>query len=190
MGEQETPHLRANLASFPVHDWDDELTPWLAPGLYHGDADFEGLASRTYERVMGPFLDGVEAAHGLQPRSVALAGFSLAGLFSLHSFMTDTRLAAAASLSGSVWYEGWPDYLAGCTTPMAGRFAYLSIGTKERLASPEILHAVEDRTRLTAETLRRLGAEVEFRTGPGSHLQHVDERITAGLEALDAFLAG
>ena len=37
--------------------------------------------------------------------------------------------------------------------------------------------------------LREHGAKVDFHLGPGNHLQHIPERLGAGLDALDVFLS-
>lgn len=180
--------LSCSVARFPVHGWDDALTPWPAPGLYAGDADFGGQADATIEDIGSRIIPGIEAACGIAPRARALAGYSLGGLFSLYAFTRMPGISAVASMSGSTWYDGWLDYLEAATYEGSGRFACLSLGSRERHAMPRRLHVVEDDTRETARMLEARGAEVRLSIGPGSHLQHVDERLRDGLAALDAWL--
>jgi predicted alpha/beta superfamily hydrolase len=130
----------------------------------------------------------MEQARGLEPNARAICGYSLGGLFALYALTHASAFTACACLSGSVWYEGWVEHLRELDLDLSGRFAYLSLGTKERRAARPLLKTVQDRMEACAEILRERGAEVEYRMGPGNHLQHIPERYAAGITALDAFL--
>ncbi len=133
----------AAVARFVVADWNAALTPWAAPGLYRGEPDFGGGAAKTLAALFDE-LAAFEDEQGLKPCSHAVAGYSLGGLFALWAFVTSERFAAVASLSGSTWYDGWLDWLTEQRVSGAGRFAYLSVGTKEKRAALARLRTVED----------------------------------------------
>ena len=179
----------ATLVSVPVDRWNDALTPWPAAGLYRGEADFGGQAAETLAVLVNEVIPAVESAGGLVPAARAICGYSLGGLFALYGLTHSDTFAACACLSGSVWYEGWVEHLRELPLDLTGRFAYLSLGTKERKAARPILKTVQDRMEACAEILRERGCAVDFRLGPGNHMQRVTERFDAGLTALDAFLA-
>ena len=172
--------LRSHVASVPVADWADALTPWPAPALRPGEKDFGGRADET--------LASLAAALDKAPGPHAICGYSLGGLFALYAFVREPRLAACACLSGSVWYEGWVDWLRENAPDCAGRYAYFSVGKKEKRAGLPFRHVEEDLA-ACAEILRAHGCRVGVTLGPGSHMQHVTERLAVGLAALDAFLA-
>ena len=172
--------LRSRVASVPVADWADALTPWPAPALRPGEKDFGGRADET--------LASLAAALDKAPGPHAICGYSLGGLFALYAFVREPRLAACACLSGSVWYEGWVDWLRENAPDCAGRYAYFSVGKKEKRAGLPFRHVEEDLA-ACEEILRAHGCRVGVTLGPGSHMQHVTERLAAGLAALDAFLA-
>ena len=178
----------ATIVTIPVANWNDTLTPWPAAGIYRGEPDFGGHADETLADLLGEAIPAVEAAHGLTPAARAICGYSLGGLFSLYALTHADAFAACACLSGSVWYEGWVEHLRELPLDLTGRFAYLSLGTKERRAARPILKTVQGRMEECADILRARGCKVEYRTGPGNHLQHIPERLDAGLTALDAFL--
>ena len=173
--------LRSRVVSVPVAKWGDALTPWPAPALRPGEKDFGGCADET--------LALLAAALDQDPGPHAICGYSLGGLFALYSFVREPRLAACACLSGSVWYEGWVDWLRKNAPDCTGRYAYLSVGKKEKRAGLPFRH-VEDDLAACAEILRDRGCEVDVALGPGSHMQHVTERLAAGLASLDAILTG
>ena len=173
--------LRSNVVSVPVADWGDALTPWPAPALRPGEKDFGGRADETLA-VLAEMFDQAPGPH-------AICGYSLGGLFALYAFVREPRLAACACLSGSVWYEGWVDWLYESAPDCVRRYAYFSVGKKEKRAGLPFRHVEEDLA-ACADILRDCGCTVDVALGPGNHMQHVSERLSAGLAALDAFLAG
>lgn len=172
--------LRSRVASVPIADWGDALTPWPAPALRPGEKDFGGRADETLASLAETF-DQASGSH-------AICGYSLGGLFALYAFVREPRLAACACLSGSVWYEGWVDWLRESAPDCAGRYAYFSVAKKEKRAGLPFRHVEEDLA-ACVEILRAHGCAVDVALGPGNHMQHVTERLAAGLTALDAFLA-
>lgn len=182
--------VRAMVVRVPVRDWNDSLTPWPAVGVRPGAEDFGGKATETLAELTGTVIPAVEVAHGLSPARRAICGYSLGGLFALYAFTREpSTFSACACLSGSVWYEGWVDYLRQHAPNGAGRYAYLSIGRKERRAGPPIMRSVQDDLEACADMLRGSGCAVDLVVGPGNHMQHHTERLAAGLKALDAQLA-
>jgi len=178
----------STIVTIPVTDWNAALTPWPAPGIYRGEPDFGGQGQQTLSELVGTLVPALETAEGLSPASRAICGYSLGGLFALYALTHCGAFAACACLSGSVWYEGWVEHLGELSLDLAGHFAYLSIGTKERKAARPILKTVQDRMEQCVDILQEAGCQVEYRTSPGNHMQHVSERLAAGLAALDAFL--
>lgn len=178
-----------NLVKFPVQDWDDSLTPWPAPGLYRGDADFKGEAAITLAEIAEDAIPTIEREEGLRPRSRAICGYSLGGLFALYAFTHGGPFDAMACLSGSVWYEGWVEHLAALKPDLHGKYAYFTIGSKEKRAAPPILHTVQDNMERCADLLRTCGCEVHYEVGPGDHLHYHLERFDRGIGALDRWLS-
>lgn len=168
--------LAADVTCVPVPKWEDALTPWPAPALRPGEKDFGGRAEVT----LAALSREVSAADG----PCAICGYSLGGLFALYAFVREPRLAACACLSGSVWYEGWVDWLRANAPDCAGRHAFFSVGRKERRAGLPFRH-VEGDLAACADILREHGCGVDVSLGPGGHMQHVEERLAAGLAWLD-----
>ena len=182
--------LHATVVRVPVRKWNDSLTPWSAPGLRPDAPAFGGHADETLVELTGAVIPEMECAHGLAPARRAICGYSLGGLFSLYAFVREgSPFAACACLSGSVWYEGWVDYLRRTCPDSAGRYVYFSIGKKERRAGAPIMRTVQDDLEACAAVLRERGCAVDLVVGPGNHMQHHTERLAAGLKALDVHLA-
>ena len=181
--------LASTVVRIPIGSWNDSLTPWPAPGLYRGEPDFGGHADRTLAALCDEALPAIERAEGLAPTRRAICGYSLGGLFALYALAHSNAFDACACLSGSVWYEGWVDHLRGLPFDGTGKFAFLSIGTKEKRAALAILRTVQASMEACADVLRERGCEVEYAVGPGNHMQFRRERFAAGLSTLDTHLA-
>ena len=187
-----TAGLNAWVVTVPVAHWNDALTPWPAPALYREEPDFGGHAAETLDELLTQVVPAVEARiateTGHAPTTCAICGYSLGGLFSLYAFTHCDAFAACACLSGSVWYEGWVEHLAAQEGDLAGRYAYFSLGTKEKRGGQPLMRTVQKCMEECVELLRRRGCSVDFVLGPGNHLQHIPERYEVGLRALDKAL--
>lgn len=172
----------------PVRDWGTSLTPWPARSPWRGQPDFGGKAGEMLDELVHE-VPGFEARCGLSPASRAICGYSLGGLFSLYAFVRTDLFKGCGCVSGSVWYEGWVPWLRGQDLDLRGRFAYLSLGSREKNARQPILRTVEDNMAACADMLREHGCEVEYVVGPGTHFQHERERIDAAILALSHHLA-
>jgi len=180
--------LASTVVTIPISNWNDSLTPWPAKGLYREEPDFKGEASLTLSELTGEAIPAIERTGGLSPSKRAICGYSLAGLFSLYAFTHCTAFDACACISGSVWYEGWVEYLRQREFDGAGTYAYLSIGTKEKRGAPKILRTVQDNMEACAGILRAHGCETDYVVGPGNHMQLHRERFAAALAHLDAHM--
>jgi hypothetical protein len=120
-------------------------------------------------------LDLASVAQGLACSALRLVRVPSAGthgpvLFALYAFVHEPGLVACASLSGSLWYEGWVTYLGGLDPDVSGRLAFLSVGRKEVHAGLPPLRTVRENTEATANILRSWSCEVRMEVGSGTHL--------------------
>ena len=209
--------LSSTVVSIPIANWNDALTPWPAPGFYDDEPWFGGRGSETLEELTCRTIPAIEAKLDIESdtespssplpskesRAIkrAICGYSLGGLFALYAFVSDSRFDACASISGSLWYQGWMDYIrekTGCAPSKPAdvnrfdgraRYAFLSVGKKECKSGLPLFRCVEDNMHESADLLRAAGCQVDTVVGPGNHMQHIPERFKAVLGALDAFCA-
>ena len=81
---------RPALAAISGVDWNRELSPWGAPRVFRGGEGFAGGGSAFLSVLTGQILPLAKAQLDFVPASRAIAGYSLAGLFSLWAaFQTD-----------------------------------------------------------------------------------------------------
>ena len=131
--------------------WEDDLTPWPIPPIRNGQAPCAG--------------QGLPAA----PEYVALAGYSLAGLFALYAMYRVDLFARIASASGSLWY---PDFVAFAKTHALARrpdALYLSLGDREGKTRNSLMRPVEGNTCILAEYYCSAGINTRLEMNPGGH---------------------
>ena len=178
---------RPALAAVSGVDWNRELSPWPAPKVFRGNEDFCGEGQTFLDMLTGQIVPLVETKLGFAPVSRAVAGYSLAGLFALWSVFQTDVFDGASSVSGSLWFDGFINYLESSTPPSGLRRIYLSLGDREKNARNQRMAAVEDCTRRTAELLREWDIPVMFEMNPGGHFQDIPGRIARGINQLMEF---
>ncbi len=179
-------------------DFFSDFSPWPEKALTPDGPVFSGGAPAYLRTLVTTTIPAFERAQGLAPRARGICGYSLAGLFALYALLESDLFCAAACVSASLWYEGWPAYLADavarpgwrerCAAPATRPYAFFTLGNKERNAPNPRMRTVRTRTDETVRTLISSGAEAEFQRMPGTHFTFVDERVDAGLAHLDAHL--
>ena len=168
--------------------WQDELSPWRHLPVFHGDPGYrgEGFAFlRTLAYVMVP-----EAAHqfGLNPSSIAIAGYSLAGMFALYAGSRSEAFDALLSVSGSLWFEGFVDFVKEQGIAKKVRYVYLSLGENEPRTKNKVLSTVGTKTEELRDYYLSQGVKTDFVWNEGGHFSDENKRIASAIIAyLNAF---
>ena len=130
------------LAAISGVDWNWELSPWSAPKAFQNGADFGGQASVLLDVLTRQIISLTEEHLRCVPEFRGIAGYSLAGLFALWAVYQTDLFDRAASISGSLWFDGFLDFMRA-NTPKA-KLIYLSLGDREKEIKNPRLAAVED----------------------------------------------
>ena len=170
-----------SLLAFPAPDWDRDLTPWRAPGLRGKDPEFGGGAEGFLEKLLRA-VEAAEAALRSKPETKLLMGYSLGGLFALWVGTRTDAFPMLASVSGSLWFDGWCEYLEG--HPCRAGKAYLSLGDKEPKARNPRMARVGECTERTEALLRASGLETVLEWNPGGHFNEPEVRMAKAVRAL------
>ena len=111
-------------------------------------------------------------------------GYSLAGLFSLYAFCNCERFRLAASVSGSLWYDRFLDWLNAHPPARRAERLYFSVGDRERKARNPRMAQVEDYTRQAAEWAKAYADQTLFELRPGGHFDQPDQWVLRAAEYL------
>lgn len=172
--------LDAALIGIDGEDWNRDLSPRPAPRAFRGGEDFAGGADEYLAFLCGTVLPQVERGlSGVERR--ALMGYSLAGLFAVYSLYRTDVFSAAASVSGSLWYDGFIE-LAGAERPARlPEAVYLSLGDRESRSRNPRMARVESRTEELRRILDSLGVKTVFELNPGGHFDSGEKRMERAL---------
>lgn len=176
-----TPAPAHTLVAVTGMDWEDDLTPWPAVALKEASPAFAGKAAAYLQWLEGALLPQIEAKLAAPPCWRGLAGYSLAGLFAVHALYHSTYFTRIASMSGSLWFEGFCDY--ALSAPLAQRPAcvYFSLGDKEKKTRHPLMRTVQDHTEAIADHYRALGVRTTFVLEAGGHFKDAVGRTARGL---------
>ena len=162
-------------------DWNGDLTPWPGEPAGPWDEPYAGRADAYLDALTGRLLPDVFARLPAPPEYVALAGYSLAGLFALYAPFRADAFARVASVSGSLWYPGFLEFARAHAPVRRPDRVYLSVGDREARTKSEMMRPVEDNTRALAEDLRRAGIPTRFELNPGGHFKQPVRRTAKGI---------
>lgn len=164
-------------------NWEAELSPWAAGNLFKYSEMFTGGANAYLQFLTQQVLPQAEAGlNGVLWRG--LAGYSLAGLFTVYALYKTDLFSRAASMSGSLWYPGFKDFALQNTLCKAPQHLYFSLGDKEARARNQYLKTVQQCTEELAAHYRSLGINTFYELNPGGHYRNIISRSAAGIKWL------
>ena len=139
-------------------DWNRDMAPWDSPAAFKSGEPFSGT----------PVWQGI-------------VGYSLGGLFALYAIYQTDIFSRVGSISGSLWFSGWKDYVLTHEPKRPPDCAYFSLGDKESKTRNPILKSVRRDTEEIYAFYRAAGIDTVFQLNPGNHYNHAAERTAAGI---------
>lgn len=173
------------LIAVPCENWNRDLSPWPAPPVFRNEGFSGGAPAflRQLTEEIIPQAEAVLCAQGIGvPPVRAVCGYSLAGLFALWAAAGTGSFACAASVSGSLWFDGFTAWLETCEE--LPRCVYLSIGDREAHTKNERMKRGQQAAEQTLALLQERGCEAVFRLNPGNHFQDVPQRMADAIRWL------
>lgn len=143
-------------------NWNDDLTPWSADGVFRKSKPFGGRAELFLKDLRDDYFPNIESILGIRNPERYLIGISLSGLFAVWSVFKCDLFDAVASISGSLWYDGFASWTEGRKLSERVVKVFISLGDREKKSKDRRMSTVEDETLRTVENLKGKGASVEF----------------------------
>lgn len=166
-------------------DWNNDLTPWPAAGVAKGAPDFKGLAPQFLRHLEHELMPTVEKALGLHDRPARnLIGISLSGLFALWAWAGTDLFDNVCSISGSLWYEGFVDWLQGADLRGKQGCVLLVLGEQEEKSGNAAFRTVGAATRQALAILQAAGVDAQLQMAPGDHLAPIEPRMQMAIDFL------
>lgn len=163
---------------------DNELSPWPAPAVWKGQAPYKGQAAAHLKWMTEECMPEVEVrlrAMGILQQIPMIAGYSLAGLFALWAGWTSGNFARVASVSGSLWYPGFTDFIRdNAPTGHIGKVC-ISLGDRESHTRHPLMSQVDTCTAAVVEAVKARGIDTVFEWNPGNHFDHPERRMARAI---------
>ena len=176
--EEAAQKFGVSIAVVSGMDWDDDLTPWPAPGEPPGSPDFRGRAQAFLSTLVSEVIPETERRMGLDAGvERTLAGVSLSGLFTLWQWMLCDTFRNIISLSGSFWYAGFVQWIKSRPVPKKSGRAYFLLGDKEAKTGVKAFQPVQTDTEEIVAYLHSHGIADCFELVPGTHYQYGEQRL-------------
>lgn len=161
--------------------WGSDLSPWNCPSLFKGDDSYDGGADAWISALEKEIIPHVEELLGRAPSFRLIAGYSLAGLFSVYALYKSSCFSMAASMSGSLWFPGFLEYTKTHAMVRRPDALYFSLGDKESRTRNAVMRTVGEKTEAIYEDCRKAGLNTIFEWNPGNHFQDPEGRQARGI---------
>lgn len=180
--EKQLPPFSLACIEISEAQWNILLAPWATPQNFPKYLRCQGGASDFLKTLAETIVPKIQAQLSHPCGFQTMAGYSLAGLFSIFAMCQWDQLAGVCAVSGSFWYpdfEAWflkhlPTHLPLCV--------YFSTSEKEWDSKNVRLSSLK----LTLETMEKSlgdkGVKTICQINSGNHFQEATPRLALGIE--------
>ena len=162
-------------------DWNRDMSPWECAPVMAQDEGYAGGADAYLSLLLEEILPEGLKRLPESPSWTGIAGYSLAGLFALYALYRTDTFARAASMSGSLWFPGFGDFVRSHDMKRAPEKLYLSLGDKEAKTRNPYLKTVQENTEAAVQLYRDMGLDVTWELNPGNHFRDAEKRSAKGI---------
>lgn len=175
-----------SIAVIEAVDWNNDLTPWQAEGVFKKAKPFGGEAAAFLERLTHEIVPETERDLGIEDAERTLLGVSLSGLFAVWSAFNTDAFTNIISLSGSLWYDGFVEWMKEQTPSSQLKKICMLLGEKEKNAKEKRMATVEERSLAAADILKtKSQAAVTFELVEGTHFSPILPRMERAMMTLE-----
>lgn len=171
------------LLSIQPKNWNDDFTPWEAVAFRKGEEAPKGnadayLSCLTYE--IKPYVDDHYRTKP-EPEHTALFGYSLGGLTAVYAIYKTDIFGVVGSLSGSLWFDGFCEFMEREKPLRTDLRIYLSLGKKESRSKNPRMGRVAECTEKAIVILRGQSSKVFFEWNEGGHFHDIEARFVKAI---------
>lgn len=165
-------------------NWDHDMTPWYCPPTSENDTPCTGGADEYLELLLTRIIPQARTMLQSEPRFTGIAGYSLAGLFALYALYQCDEFDRAASMSGSLWFPDFKEYVLSHELRKRPEKLYLSLGDREAKTRNPYLKTVQDHTEQIVAHYKETGLDVTWELNQGNHFKDAALRSAKGVKAI------
>ena len=173
-----------NLLCLYGMDWEKDLTPWKSASVFQKSREYKGKANDFIQLIIEKAVPKSAELIGYPQSEIWMVGYSLAGLFALYSAYRCNCFKKIACVSGSLWYEGFVEFIRNNSISTEVEQIYISLGDAEHKSKNPILASIDDCTNEVVNHLTLEGFKVFFEYNEGTHFTDPLGRIVKGIKLL------
>lgn len=161
-------------------NWNNDFTPWPAPPLTKKSEPFTGGADCYLHNLVNFIKPYIDEHYKTRPEPLhsALIGYSLGGLTALYAIYKTGVFGNIGSISGSLWYAGWLEFMDS-HKPVNSK-VYMSLGKGENLSRNKVMAQVGNCTQNAFLVLKdQLESEknIMLEWNDGGHFNEIPKRF-------------
>ena len=164
-------------------DWNRDFSTQPAAKVFRKGEDFSGGAPQYLKTLTETILPEIETNLPFPVADRGIAGYSLAGLFALYAGYLTPIFNRIASVSGSMWFDGWAEYALVNFPANPTAKIYLSLGDREQIGKNPRMNRVRDCTDAISAHLKEKHA-ILYEINPGGHFNDGAGRTAKAIETL------
>ena len=159
-------------------NWNDDLTPWPAEGVFKKAKPFGGQAAVFLDKLTCEIIPEEEERMGIENAERTILGVSLSGLFAIWAGFNTNTFTNIISISGSLWYDGFVEWMEKQMPSSRLKKVCMLLGEREKNAKDKRMATVEERTLAVANILKSNSpAAVTFELVEGTHFSPILPRL-------------
>ncbi len=171
-----------NMVAISKLSWDQDMTPWDCPPTSKFDTPCTGGADDYLKILTEEILPAAEKELLGTPAWRGLAGYSLAGLFAVYAIYKADLFSRIATMSGSLWFPDFKEYIFTHEMKRKPDAAYFSLGDKESQTDNPYFKTTQGNTAEIQQFFEEQGIDSVFILNPGNHYKDGDKRTAAGID--------
>ena len=172
-----------SIVVIPDVNWNDDMTPWPAEGVFKKAKPFGGRAASFLDKLTNEIIPEAENGLGVVNAERTVMGVSLSGLFAVWAAFNTHAFTNIISISGSLWYDGFIEWMEKQTPSPCLKKVCMLLGEKEKNAKDKRMATVEERTHAAANILKSNSqAVVTFELVEGTHFSPILPRLDRAFE--------
>ena len=166
-------------------NWNDDLTPWPAAGVFKKAKPFGGQAVLFLDKLTNEIIPEAERGLGVEVAERTIMGVSLSGMFAVWACFNTNAFTNIISISGSLWYDSFTEWMNEHAPSSQIKKVCMLLGEKEKNAKDKRMATVEERTLAAAEILKSNSqAAVLFELVDGTHFSPILPRLDRAFEVV------
>lgn len=168
------------IASIMHTEWESDYTPWPAQAPWKSNELFTGKAGDFFAFLTQKAIPLAESNFSIGTDHAVL-GYSLGGLAALWGSAQDKHFGRCGSISGSLWYDGFMDWLKNHAEEFRNKKVYFSLGRREEKVRNRQLRQIGDCTRNAVRLLKPFAGQITLQWNNGGHFNEPQQRILRAL---------